>query len=169
MFSDLTDTERADLVETAVEAWAFSWGPPGRPEHVEAWLALGMYHAMMAGFRQRRMLRRPARLGESTSLDTMLEEWLSTEHAQADGAMPAADAALTDRFLRQLSPADARLLWMKCEGYTHEEIADVLGIRANAVSVRLRRLQIRLREAVEPITDHAPGPSTRRDSGSGVG
>lgn len=156
MFSDLTDAERDDLVETAVEAWAFAWGPPGRPDDVEAWLALGMYHAMMAGFRQRRMLRRPARIGESTSLDALLEEWLSTEHLQVGGAMPAVDQALTDRFLRQLSPADARLLWMRCEGYTREEIADLLGIRANAVSVRLRRLQLRLRESLELVSDTTP-------------
>ena len=168
MFSDLTDAERDALVETAVEAWAFAWGPPGRPDDVEAWLALGMYHAMMADFRQRRMLRRPARIGESTSLDSLLEEWLSTEHLQVGSAMPSVDPALTDRFLRQLSPADARLLWMRCEGYTREEIADLLGIRANAVSVRLRRLQLRLRESLEPVTDTTPAKDAGDGSAHGV-
>jgi RNA polymerase sigma factor (sigma-70 family) len=168
MFSDLTEAQRDELVDTAVEAWAFAWGPPGRPENVEAWLARGMYHAMMADFRRCRMLRRPARLGESMSLDTLLEEWISSEHPHAKNALPAVDQTVTDRFLRQLSPADARLLWMRCEGYTREEIADLLGIRANAVGVRLRRLKIRLRETLEPVTDHAPEPSSRPESGTGV-
>lgn len=153
MFSDLSDVERDDLVAAALEAYLFAWGPPGRPENLEAWLARGMHHAMMAGFRQRRMLRRPVRGGQATSLDGLLEEWLSTESLLGDRDLPAVDAELTDRFLRQLSPADARLLWMHCEGYTREEIGDLLGIRANAVSVRLRRLRIRLGESLDPVTD----------------
>jgi DNA-directed RNA polymerase specialized sigma24 family protein len=169
MFSDLTDLEREALVEIAVEAWTFAWGPRGRPAEVEPWLALGMYHAMMAEFRQRRMLRRPVRAGDALALDGLLEEWMSAEAAPDDGELPVVDSALTDRFLRLLSPADARLLWMRCEGYTREEIAELIGIRPNAVSVRLRRLQIRLRDAVEPIADHASGLWARPGSGAGVG
>ena len=58
---------------------------------------------------------------------------------------------------------------MRCEGYTHEEIADLLGIRANAVTVRLRRLQLRLRETLEPVTDHLPAPGAKPGTGAEVG
>ena len=157
MFSDLSDAERDDLVATAVDAAGFSWGPPGRPEDLEAgdleaWLAAGMFHAMMNAFRERRMLRPPFRRGDATTLDGLLERWVSTEPSFEGHDLPTVDPELVDRFLRQLSPADARLLWMQCEGYTREEIAAMLGIRANAVSVRLRRLRIRLRETLEPLT-----------------
>jgi RNA polymerase sigma factor (sigma-70 family) len=168
MFSDLSETERQELVDIALEAHASAWGPPGRPDDVEAWLASGMYHAMMHDFRERRMLRRPFRPGGPTRLDSQLEEWLSAGPSPAGGDLPSVDGELTDRFLRQLSPADARLLWMQCEGYTREQIADLLGIRPNAVSVRLRRLQIRLREALEPVTDTAPPADERQGKGHGV-
>ena len=49
------------------------------------------------------------------------------------------------------------------------DIADVVGIRANAVNVRLRRLQLRLREAREPVSDHTATEGSRPDAGSGVG
>ncbi len=169
MFSDLTDAQRDELVDAAVEAWTFAWGPPGRPADAEAWLARGMYHAMMGEFGRRRMLVRPVRRRSASSLDDLLEGWVSTEPALADTDPSAPGPGLTDRFLRVLSPADARLLWMRCEGYTHEEIADVLGIRANAVTVRLRRLQLRLRETLEPVTDHLPEPSAKPDTGAEVG
>lgn len=165
MFSDLSDADRDDLVGTAVDAYAFVWGPPGRPDDLEAWLALGMYHAMMSTFRERRMLRRPVWSKDATTLAGLLEEWLS-----ADGSTSVSvDEELTDRFLRQLSPADARLLWLRCEGYTREEIADLLGIRANAVSVRLRRLRIRLRETLEPVAEPTgDGASESRGTGHGA-
>jgi RNA polymerase sigma factor (sigma-70 family) len=168
MFSDLSDAARAELVDAAVEAYDFAWGPPGRPDDLEAWLAAGMYAAMMAAFRERRMLRRPLRIAESTTIEALLEEWLSSEPTLAGTHLPAVDQELTDRFLRQLSPADARLLWMRCEGYTREEIADLLGIRANAVSVRLHRLRIRLRETLAPMTDTTPTTDAGRDSGHGA-
>lgn len=171
MFSDLSDIERAGLAELAVDAWTHAWGPAGQPDDVEAWLARGMFSAMMRDFAQRRMLLRPVRR-DALSLDDLVEEWLAAEPAP-DGSEPGLNGpALVDRYLRLLSPADARLLWMRCEAFTREEIADVLGIRPNAVGVRLRRLQLRLREALEPLTAGDAGAAapreTEKDTGSGV-
>lgn len=171
MFSDLSDIERAGLVELAVDAWTHAWGPAGRPADVEAWLARGMFSAMMHDFARRRMLLRPARR-DAVSLDELVEQWLAAEPAPDDTESGLSGAALVDRYLRLLSPADARLLWMRCEAFTREEIADVLGIRPNAVGVRLRRLQLRLREALEPLTAADAGAAShqeiQRDSGTGV-
>lgn len=171
MFSDLSDIERAGLVELALEAWTHAWGPAGRPRDVEAWLARGMFSAMMHDFAQRRMLLRPARR-DALSLDDLVEGWLAAEPAPDGTESGLTGPALVDRYLRLLSPADARLLWMRCESFTREEIADVLGIRPNAVGVRLRRLQLRLREALEPLsaTDAGavPRPEMQQDCGTGV-
>jgi RNA polymerase sigma factor (sigma-70 family) len=157
MFSDLGDAERRDLVEAAVGAYRHAWGPAGRPDDLEPWLAVGMYAAMMHAYRDRRMLDRSVPRPTATSLEAQLEHWLA---ADAAAPAPVIDADLVDRYLRQLSPADARLLWLHREGYTRDEIADLLNVRANAVSVRLHRLRIRLRETATPVVDpmlDAPG------------
>lgn len=150
MFSDLSAGERRDLVNTAVGAHQHAWGPAGRAADLEAWLAVGMYAAMMHAYGEQRMLHREVRRPRATTLEAQLEHWLA---ADASGTAAAVDAALVDRYLRQLSPADARLLWLHREGYTREEIAELLNVRANAVSVRLHRLRIRLRDTAAPVVD----------------
>ena len=163
MFTDLSQAERDELVKVALDAYAHRWGPPQQPSDLEAWIAAGMHRAMMDAFRERHMLRPPARPSLATTLTALLEEWLA-----AAGSGPVVDGELTDRFLRQLSPADARLLWLRCAGYTREETADLLGIRPNAVSVRLHRLRVRLRETLDPMTDTTPIEHTGEDAGHGA-
>jgi DNA-directed RNA polymerase specialized sigma24 family protein len=150
LFSDLAPGEREELVSDAVDAYDSAFGPVGRPRDLEAWLAMGMYRLMMDDFRTGRMLRPSVRPAGTPELTTLLGEWISTE---PDHAGVVVDETTMDRFVRQLSPADARLLWLTATGYTREEIGDVLGTRPNAVSVRLHRLRIRLRETLEPVLD----------------
>jgi RNA polymerase sigma factor (sigma-70 family) len=164
MFTDLSQAERDELVKVALDAYAYRWGPRPQPEDLEAWIAAGMHRAMMDAFRERHMLRSPARPSLATTLTALLEEWLAADA----GSGLVVDAELTDRFLRQLSPADARLLWLRCAGYTREEMADLLGIRPNAVSVRLHRLRVRLRETLDPMTDTTPVENTGEDAGHGA-
>ncbi len=156
MFSDLSDEQRAELVDVGVEAHTHAWGPQGRPADLEAWLARGLYAAMMESHRQSRMLR-PRRSGAPADLQALLEDWLAAEHGLIP---PTVDDALTDSYLRGLGAADARLLWLQSTGFTRDEIAGQLGIRPSAVSVRLHRLRVRLREAVEPVTGALADPHT---------
>lgn len=164
MFTDLSQAERDELVKVALDAYAHRWGPQQQPGDLEAWIAAGMHRAMMDAFRERHMLRAPARPSDATTLSSLLEEWLASDA----GSGLVVDAELTDGFLRQLSPADARLLWLRCEGYTREETADLLGIRPKAVSVRLHRLRVRLRETLDPMTDTTPTHVAGEDAGHGA-
>jgi RNA polymerase sigma-70 factor (ECF subfamily) len=51
-----------------------------------------------------------------------------------------------------LDPEDrALLLLFDLEGYTHEEIAALLGITPGASRVRLHRVRARLRERLAPL------------------
>ena len=47
-------------------------------------------------------------------------------------------------------------------------MADLLGIRPNAVSVRLHRLRVRLRETLDPMTDTTPTHDAGEDTGHGA-
>jgi DNA-directed RNA polymerase specialized sigma24 family protein len=164
MFTDLSQAERDELVKVALDAYAHRWGPRPRPGDLEAWIAAGMHRAMMDAYRERSMLPPPTRPGLATPLSSLLGEWLAADA----GAGLVVEADLTDGFLRQLSPADARLLWLRCEGYTREEIADLLGIRPNAVSVRLHRLRVRLRETLDLMTDTTATHDAGEDAGHGA-
>ena len=55
-----------------------------------------------------------------------------------------------ESFLALLTPVEAWLLCLTADGFNHREIGEVLGIRSNAVDVRLHRLRIRLREMLAP-------------------
>jgi DNA-directed RNA polymerase specialized sigma24 family protein len=151
MFSDLSGDERAERVEIGIDAATYAWGPRGRPVDLEAWLGRGLFAAMMESYRQARMLR-PRRSGAPADLPALLEHWLAAEPATA-AAGTVADDALTDRYLRGLGAPDARLLWLVSSGFTREEIAGLFGVRPSAISVRLHRLRVRLRETVESLGD----------------
>ena len=141
MFSDLDVADRDDLVGTTIDKYYATWGKLGRPDNIEAWVATVMRNAMMDLFRRRRMLR-PLAGRSDTSLEELLEQWLPPAPSLS---LPVVDRDAREAFLASLTPADARLLCLKAEGYTHQEIGDVLGVRANAVDVRLHRLRARLR------------------------
>lgn len=142
MFSDLSQADRDELVSTAIEKYYATWGPLGEPNSVEAWLSTVMYRSMVDQFRRRRMLQPRAPQGDE-GIDELLERWLPPAPSLST---PVVDRDAREAFLALLSPADARLLCLKADGFSHREIGEVLGIRANAVDVRLHRLRIRLRE-----------------------
>ncbi len=54
--------------------------------------------------------------------------------------------ALLERFLASLDPVNRAVLLLDLEGLPREEIADVLGISAGAVAVRMTRLKQRFSE-----------------------
>jgi hypothetical protein len=167
MFSDLSDDERAELVRIGIDAATYAWGPRGRPVDLEAWLGRGLFAAMMESYRQTRMLR-PRRSGAPADLQALLEQWLATEPA-ASLAGAVVDDALTDRYLRGLGASDARLTWLVSTGFSREEIAGLLGVRPSAVSVRLHRLRVRLRETVESMSDLAAATQPAAGSTSETG
>jgi RNA polymerase sigma-70 factor (ECF subfamily) len=87
-------------------------------------------------------------------------EALDPEVEAAPVARPSAPAGPGDPFLRRrlrleidaLDPEDrALLLLFDLEGYTHEEIAALLGITPGASRVRLHRVRARLRERLAPL------------------
>jgi RNA polymerase sigma-70 factor (ECF subfamily) len=146
MFADLSQADRDDLISTAIEKYYATWGPLGEPDSVEAWLSTVMYRAMVDHFRRQRRLQPHAPPGEQ-SIDELLGRWLPPAPSLST---PVVNRDAREEFLALLSPADARLLCLKADGFSHREIGEVLGIRANAVDVRLHRLRIRLREMLVP-------------------
>ena len=164
MFSDLDRADRDDLVGTTIDKYYATWGQLGRPDNIEAWVSTVMRNAMMDLFRRRRMLRPVAGAGAGAgddSVEELIEQWLPPAPSLS---LPVVDRDAREAFLASLTPADARLLCLKAEGYTHQEIGDVLGVRANAVDVRLHRLRARLRTrfAAEDGDPHQVGLRQRR-------
>lgn len=145
MFSELSPAERDDLVGTTIARYYDRWGPRGRADNVEAYLARTMYRALMDLYRERKQL--PVRPVEDDSVDNALDRLLAPAPSLSS---PVVGRAMADAFLAALDPDDARLLWLKAEGYSSREIGEFLGLRANAVDVRVHRLRRRLRELVDP-------------------
>lgn len=74
-----------------------------------------------------------------------------TDLAAASGSVVnPADSYHIGEELGRLRPDDRTIVVLKViEGYSHEEIAELLGIRRNAAEVRYHRALKRLREAME--------------------
>jgi RNA polymerase sigma factor (sigma-70 family) len=141
MFSDLSQADRDDLAGIAMGKYYETWGPLGRPRSIDAWLSTVMYRAAMDLYRERARLRPVGGAGidpVQVLLDDRLPKAVSL-------STPVVNADQVNRFLRQLSSDDAPLLWLKAHGYSHREIGELLGMRPNAVDVRLHRLRARLR------------------------
>ena len=98
---------------------------------------------------------------------------------EADGAFASAAAAVEpegDRALlaasieeaaRKLSPGARQVFYLHdVEGYTHEEIAQELGITSGGSKSQLFKARAKLRTLLAHLVD---GPSSARDSGSGGG
>lgn len=83
------------------------------------------------------------------------------EHDVEDLAPPpstAADAARLARALAQLPPATRGVLWLyHAEGYTHEEIADLMGRTASFSKSQLARGSRRLRALLETPEEASRG------------
>ena len=89
--------------------------------------------------------------------------WLEPQLCEAREALPTTtdpDLGLDmERHLRELRPRDRALLWLAyVEGYSHREIADILGLGEASIRVLLSRARGRLadqlrREDLEPVAD----------------
>ncbi|HEY3380188.1 MAG TPA: sigma-70 family RNA polymerase sigma factor [Vicinamibacterales bacterium] len=106
---------------------------------VSTWIYQVALHVSLS--RRRAHRRRP----ESIPLDRVAEPSRDGE-AEAHGRMrwTAVLAAL-----RRLAPVDRALLVLALEGASQQDIADVLGISANAAGVKLHRARRRLAEILE--------------------
>lgn len=162
MYSDLSHADREDLVGITIGKFYRRWGPLGRPDDIEAYLARTMYGALMDLYRERRMLPAPVAPVTDRTVDQVLEGWMPPAPSLST---PVADQDAVDAFYRQLSPADARLLWLKAQGYSSREIGEALDLRPNAVDVRLHRLRARLRGIVGPDAEDGTAWAFRADPG----
>ncbi|MHC9084920.1 RNA polymerase sigma factor [Luteimonas sp. RIT-PG2_3] len=96
-------------------------------------------------------LRRERRQGDDSPLD---------DHEFADDLMPppsaAADAASLQRALAQLPDTTRSVLWLyHAEGYTHEEIAELMQRTPSFSKSQVSRGTRRLRDLLEPA-NHMP-------------
>jgi RNA polymerase sigma-70 factor (ECF subfamily) len=94
-------------------------------------------------------LRRVARRGE-IDLDALEGRALASSADQADGVAARLDLAEALAGL----PADLRIvvLMVDAEGFSYDEVADVVGIPAGTVASRLHRARALLRPALAPTT-----------------
>jgi len=122
-----------------------------RYEHrgtVHAWLAQVTARAALMRVRSGRR-RREADLSDATSMMSSGRTDLAAEYADLERAVAALPDALREVFvLREI------------EGFTHDEIADLLEISAGASRVRLSRALVALRSALSPsVSPEPPVPS----------
>lgn len=86
------------------------------------------------------------------------QDWLAGTGWAGGGATPSASALPLDiqRVLAELKPRDRQLLWLAyVEGFSHREIAPLIGVAENSVKVLL----LRARERVAAVlTDRGLGP-----------
>ena len=163
MFADLSHADREDLVGITIAKFYRRWGPRDRPADIEAYLARTMYHALMDLYRERRLLPQPVAPDGSRSVESVLQGWMPPVRSLST---PVVQQHAVSEFYRQLSPDDARLLWLKAEGYSSREIGEFLGLRPNAVYVRLHRLRQRLHELVDPEAEDGTAFGFRAGSGA---
>jgi RNA polymerase sigma factor (sigma-70 family) len=85
-------------------------------------------------------------------------EDVGLELASADLVIESAsdDARLLQRLITALEAPDRALVILYVEGYTHQEMAEILGISATNASTRVSRLKERLRREVEAIQGGRP-------------
>jgi RNA polymerase sigma-70 factor (ECF subfamily) len=93
--------------------------------------------------------RRRARIDHSSS--ARVEGELPAERGDADGRL--ASRIDVGRALQQLKPRDRSLLWLAyAQGWSHEEIAATLGLKASSLKALLHRARRRLAVLLAPAT-----------------
>jgi RNA polymerase sigma-70 factor (ECF subfamily) len=91
--------------------------------------------------------RRRARLDNSSGV--VREGELAADRGDADGRL--ANRIDVDRALQQLKPRDRSLLWLAyAQGWSHEEIAATLGLKASSLKALLHRARRRLAVLLAP-------------------
>lgn len=116
---------------------------------VEAWLAQVTARAALMRMRGRRR-RRETDLSDASAIVSGLRTDLAAEYADLERQIDALPDALREVFvLREI------------EGFTHEEVADLLGISAGASRVRLSRALVALRHALRHALQASESPTPR--------
>jgi RNA polymerase sigma-70 factor (ECF subfamily) len=129
--------ERKDLEqETLLQAWK-GWPTYRGDAKFSTWLYRICLNTILTQKRRPKVVQR--REG--------LEELPRTGH---DPAIRNDESERLQLAMRQLPETDRALLSMHLEGFDHTEIADVIGITANHVGVKLHRIKTRLTELLQP-------------------
>ena len=69
----------------------------------------------------------------------------------------ASEAALAARAMDQLRPEQKQVLVLTCQGLSHEEVAQTLGMPLGTVKAHARRGLLRMREVLGAATAGVPG------------
>jgi RNA polymerase sigma-70 factor (ECF subfamily) len=138
---------RSDAEDATADVFAVAWRriqemPEG--EMARAWLYGVAFRVVGNQYRgRRRRSRLSARLAEAPHEPSQPEE-------------PEAEFVELISALGQLSPSDQELLRLSAwDGLTREEIARVLGIKANAVDQRIHRARNRLKSRLDRLGNEA--------------
>jgi RNA polymerase sigma-70 factor (ECF subfamily) len=104
------------------------------------------------------MFLRSAWHSRGQSLD---DEWEEVERADIGGAVHPDQAIDLDAALGSLPPVSRAVVWLHdVEGFTHKEIAELMGKTESFSKSQLSRAYQRLRPMLEAETAAATGPST---------
>ena len=129
--------DAADLEqEIRLQWWRSLAGFAGRAK-ASTWMYQVALHTALTFLRRRRRRLRPEPLEHAGNV--------ADPAAHAGGREDQRRSAL-NRALARLEPGERALAYLWLEECSHEEIAAVSGISANAVGVRLHRIRKRLKE-----------------------
>ena len=102
---------------------------------------------------------RDARIPASADVDVDELE-LSAVHGDAEGEAAQRHALARAReMIRKLPMIDAQIVFLWLEGESAKEIAEVVGLDANAVGMRIHRAKNRLAKAFEAPAAPSPSPT----------
>jgi len=129
--------ERKDLEqETLLQAWR-GWPSYRGEAKFSTWLYRICLNTILTQKRRPKLVHR--------------YEGLEDLHQHADDPSWRSDESQRLQLaMRELPETDRALLSMHLEGFDHAEIADVIGITANNVGVKLHRIKDRLTELLRP-------------------
>lgn len=123
-----SDSAVDDLYQEILEQLWRSFATFKGQAKVETWIYRVGFNTAMSGLRKVTRQRR----GESQLLSMHSPQGESGGFCQSD---------ILEDFLRSISDVDASLLMMYLDGLSSNQMADVLGMKANAASVRISRLK----------------------------
>ncbi len=94
-----------------------------------------------------------------------ISDWGSLEDSGAPRSAEVEDAELVERLryaLGRISPRQAEVFCLHCEGFTYDQIAQQLAVSVAAVGVHLHRARERLRGLLSSFLDNSRDLRTRR-------
>ena len=135
----------------------------------EVWIVLWQkFDQLNPDVSERKQRKWLERLAESTIIDLYRREKPLPEFLSDDMAESIADTDSTPMFeeiedlMVNLSPEEKKLIRLRIEGYRGDEIAEIMGIKRNAVYMRIHRAVSKVKRVVLVICwqqPHLPLPS----------